>query len=183
MAGSMSYAERTKMKIRYDQKLNRNILEIEVEKETNEDEFILAEESIAKLLRTINMDIYIDVEGYQVSYGRKKSKIEVLCKEGLDLEQFCTQNSLEVEKGVKTNYIRPAGKRDVEVTVVGLGFNIPDSLVQEYITKFDVIYGKYEAGPFQGKLNGVRKYQFDFTESKLQMETFHILDGKTLKIF
>ena len=98
MAGSMSYAERTKMKIRYDQKLNRNILEIEVEKETNEDEFILAEESIAKLLRTINMDIYIDVEGYQVSYGRKKSKIEVLCKEDLDLEQFCIQNSLEVEK-------------------------------------------------------------------------------------
>ena len=148
-----------------------------MEKETNEDEFILAEESIAKLLRTINMDIYIDVEGYQVSYGRKKSKIEVLCKEGLDLEQFCTQNSLEVEKGVKTNYIRPAGKRDVEVTVVGLGFNIPDSLVQEYITKFggklvtnDVIYGKFGSGTFQGKLNGVRKYRVDFTQSKREPE-------------
>ena len=73
-----------------------------------------------------------------MSYGRKKSKIEVLCKEGIDLEQFCTQNRLEVEKGVKTNYIRPAGKRDVEVTVVGLGFNTPDSLVQEYIMKFGV---------------------------------------------
>ena len=97
---SATYADRAKTNVRYDQKLKRNVLEIEVEKDSTEAEMILSEETIANLLRMIHMDIYIDVKGYQVSYGRKKSKIEVLCKEGIDLEQFCTQNILEVEKGV-----------------------------------------------------------------------------------
>ena len=106
------------------------------------------------------------------------------------MEQFCLCESLQVEKGVKTNFIRPAGRKDVAVTITGLGFNTPDSLVQEYICKFggklvtnDVIYVKYGEGPFKGKLNGARKYQIDFTEAKLQMGTFHILDGKRLKVF
>ena len=187
---SNSYADRTKMNVRYDQKLKRNVLDIEVEKDSIEDEMILSEETVAELLTKINMDILTHVEGYQVSHGRKKSKIEVLCKAGLDLEQFCMYERLEVEHNVKTNFIRPAGRREVEVTVTGLGFNIPDSLVQEYISKFggklvtnDVIYGKYSDGPFRGKLNGIRKYQVDFTESKKQMGTFHILDGKKVKVF
>ena len=101
MAGSdmqTTYADRAKINIRYNQKLKRNVLEIEVEKDSTEAEMILSEETIANLLRTIHMDIYIDVEGHQVSYGRKKSKIEVLCKEGIDLEQFCTKNRLQVER-------------------------------------------------------------------------------------
>ena len=114
----------------------------------------------------------------------------MLCKPGLDLEQFCTQESLEVEKGVKTSYIRPAGRKHVEVKVTGLGFNTPDSLVQDYIVKFggklvttDVIYEKYSEGTFQGKLNGVRKYNVDFTKSEVKMGTFHILDGRKVKVF
>ena len=61
MAGSdmqTTYADRAKMNIRYNQKLKRNVLEIEAEKYSIEDEFILSEETIAKLLRTIHMDIY-----------------------------------------------------------------------------------------------------------------------------
>ena len=132
---SNSYADRAKMNIRFNQKLKRNVLDIEVVKESDEDEMILNEDTIAKLLNNLRLNIS-HVEGYQVSYGRKKSKIEVLCKAGLDLEQFCVSESLQVEKGVRTNFIRPSGRKDVEVTVVGLGFNTPDSLVQEYITKF-----------------------------------------------
>ena len=125
-----------------------------------------------------------------MSHGRKKAKIEVLCRADLDLEKFCIHESLQVEKGVKTNFIRPAGRKDVEVTVAGLGFNTPDSLVQEYITKFggkmvtnNVIYGKFTSGPFNGKLNGVRKYQFDFTELHTPMGTFHMLDGNKVRVF
>ena len=187
---STSYADRAKMNIRYNQKLKRNVLEIEVEKDKVENEVILSEETMVKLLNKIHLNINSHVEGYQVSYGRKKSKIEVLCKPGLDLEQFCNHESIEVEKGVRTNFIRPAGRKDVEVSVAGLGFNTPDSLVQDYITKFggklvtnDVIYGKFGPGPFQGKLNGVRKYRVDFTEANLEMGTFHILDGGKVKIF
>ena len=188
--GVMSYADRAKLNVRFDQRLRRNVLEIEVEKDKEDDEIILTEDTIAKLLNKIKLNIYSHVEGYQVSFGRKKAKIAVLCKQGLDLEQFCIRESLEVEKGVKTNFIRPAGRKDVAVTVTGLDFNTPDSLVQEYITKFggklitnDVIYGKYGEGPFKGKINGVRKYQVDFSEAKLQMGTFHILDGQKVKVF
>ena len=83
---SNSYAERAKMNIRFDQKLKRNVLEIEVEKDNEEEEIILSAETVSKLLNKIKMNIHSHVEGYQVSFGRKKSKIEVLCKQGLDLE-------------------------------------------------------------------------------------------------
>ena len=75
---STSYADRAKMNIKYNQKLKRNVLEIEVEKDSVEVEAILSEETISKLLNKIKMNIYSHVEGYQVSYGRKKSMIKVL---------------------------------------------------------------------------------------------------------
>ena len=62
------------MNVRFDQKLKRNVLEIEVEKDSEEDEIILTEETFAKLLYKIKLNI-AHVEGYQVSFGRKKSKI------------------------------------------------------------------------------------------------------------
>ena len=46
-----------------------------------------------------------------------------------------------------------------------------------------VIYEKYSEGTFQGKLNGVRKYNVDFTKSEVKMGTFHILDGRKWKVF
>ena len=85
----MSYADRAKLNVRFDQRLKRNVLEIEVEKDNEDDEMILAEDTIAKLLTNIKLNIYSHVEGYQVSFGRKKAKIQVLCKHGIDLEQLC----------------------------------------------------------------------------------------------
>ena len=64
---STSYAERAKMNIRYNQRLKRNVLEIEVEKENVEDEIILSEETIVKLLHNLRLNIKSHVEGCQVS--------------------------------------------------------------------------------------------------------------------
>ena len=64
----LSYADKTKMNIRYDQKLKRNVLDIEVEEEKFEDEMILSEETVAKLLNKIKMDIQTHVKGYIVSH-------------------------------------------------------------------------------------------------------------------
>ena len=55
----LSYADKAKMNIRYDQKLKRNVLDIEVEKDNFEDEMILSAESVEKLLTKINMNIKI----------------------------------------------------------------------------------------------------------------------------
>ena len=48
-----SYADRAKMNIRLDQKLKRNVLEIEVEKENEQDEMVLMDVTVAKLLNKI----------------------------------------------------------------------------------------------------------------------------------
>ena len=131
-----SYADRAKMNVRFDQRLKRNVLDIYVEKKDVKDEMFLNQDVVAKLLKNIGMNIEGEVEGYQVTYGGRSGKIAVLCKAGINLERFCRQESYEVCKGVTTKNIRPSGRRDVTVTVSGLDFNTPDTLVQEYIAKF-----------------------------------------------
>ena len=185
-----SYADKAKMNVRFDQRLKRNVLDIEVEKKDVKDEMFLEQDVVAKLLKNLGMDIDTDVDGYQVTYGGKFGKIAVLCKAEIDLEKFCRQECYEVCRGVMTKNIRPSGRKDVTVTVSGLDFNTPDTLVQEYITKFggklvsnNVIYARHGEGPFKGKLNGDRKYQVDLTAATSTMGTYHYLDGERVRVY
>ena len=88
-----------------------------------------------------------------------------------------------------TGTVRPAGKRDVTVTIIGLDFNTPDGFVFEYLKKFGdiannaVIYCKFEEGEFKGKFNGVRKYQIDFSKAAKTMGTYHLIDGCRTRVF
>ena len=124
------------------------------------------------------------MEGY---FQRNKS-IHVWLINGINLDKFCRNESIKVTKNVKTGFIRPAGKKEVTVTVSSLEFNTPDTFVMEYLSKFgtvittNVIYDRYKEGPFHGKYNGDRKYQVDFTKSKVSMGTFHIIDGSRVRI-
>ena len=92
-------------------------------------------------------------------------------------------------ENVITGIIRPAGKKDVTVSVVGLDFNTPDTFVIDYLNKFGVvlsnavIYARFDTGPFQGKYNGERKYQVDFSKASKQMGTYHIIDGSKVRVF
>ena len=88
-----SYADRAKMNVRFDQRLRRNVLDIEVEKTDVKDEMFLNQDVVAKLLKNIGMNIEGEVEGYQVTYGGRSGKIAVLCKTGINLEKFCRQES------------------------------------------------------------------------------------------
>ena len=103
--------------------------------------------------------------------------------------KFCKEDKIRVQPGVTTSLSKPAGRNDVTVTAVGLNFNTPDTFVQEYIKKFgriisdSVIYGKYTEGPFKNKYNGERKYQVEFSEDKIPIRTYHIIDGERVKVF
>ena len=105
------------------------------------------------------------------------------------MDKFCKDININVIPGVMTGLIRPAGKKDVTVTVDGLDFNTPDSFIIDYLNKFGVVlsnavmYTKYDAGPFKGKFNGERKYQVDFSKSNRQMGTYHIIDGSKVTYF
>ena len=188
--GDKSYAERLKTNVSYNERLKRNILEISIEKTDNDAEVIVSENSVVRVLKSIGMDIVSQVEGYQVQYNGRTNLISVWAAEDLDLERFCKTEAIRISKGIVTGQIRPASRRDVTLTVSGLDFNTPDTLIFEYIQKFgasivnnNVTYVKYIEGPFKGKFNGERRYQVNFSNCTRQMGTYHYLDGAKVKIF
>ena len=186
--GERTYADRLKTNVSYNERIKRNVLEITVEKIDSDAEIIISENSVVRVLKSIGMDIMSQVEGYQVQYNGRTSLISVWATEDLDLERFCKAEAIIIGKGIVKGQIRPATRRDVSLTVSGLDFNTPDSLIFEYIQKFgativsnNVVYSKYNEGPFKGKYNGERKYSVNFTNGN--MGTYHFLDGAKIKIF
>ena len=183
-----SYADRLKTNIKFDQRLKRNVLEINIEKEENEIEVVLDQNVVAKLTKSLKMDVSSEMEGYQTKFTKYGAIISVWCRQGVNLEKFCRNEKIQVTNGVYTGNIYPAGRKDVSVKVSGLNWNTPDSLVIEYIKKFggqlvsdEVIYETFTDGPLCGKKTGDRKYQVIF--SGIQMGTFHFLDGERVKFF
>ena len=188
---AMSYADRLKTNVKFDQRLKRNVLEITIERTDREKRIDMKPETVSRLLISIGLNVRDEMEGYQVTYGRICT-ISVWVKKGITLDRFCQKEGILVDKemGLRTGTIRPAGRRDVLVTVAGVDYNTPDSLIQEYLEKFggklmnqNVIYGKYTEGPFIGKINNERKYEVDFSDAKTKMGTFHFIDGARVRIF
>ena len=164
---SDSYANRLKTNVKFDNRLKRNLLEITLEKTSSEveSEVIISQEAIARLFRSLKLDIITQVEGYQVIFNKGVHIISVWVANGVNLDKFCVSENISVGKGIITGSIRPAGRQNVTVTITGLDFNTPDTLVHDYIQKFGgqvlnkkVIYSKFSDGPFSGKYTGERKY-------------------------
>ena len=126
---TMSYADRLKTNVRHDQRLKRNVLEITIEKE-KEVRIELDPATVARIMHSIGLDIGNQVEGYQIIYG-KVCIISVWVVKGVYLDRFCQRENIIVSKGVVTGTIGPAGRRDVIVTVAGVDFDTPDTLIQE----------------------------------------------------
>ena len=187
----LSYADRLRTNVNYDQRLKRNVLEISVEKNEKDLEIYLDQDSVARVCKSIGMDIISEVEGYQVHYNGRNCTLKVWAYKGVNLERFCRVEGINVSKGVMTGMIRPAGRSDVTMSVIGLDFNTPDTLMMDYINKFggviisrSVIYSKYSEGPFKGKYNGEWKYQVEFSKQiSRNMGTYHYLDGEKTRIF
>ena len=182
-----SYADMLKTNVKWDQRLKRNILEITFEKSENEKPASLSQNCLTKLFTALGMNIDRDIEGYSI----KQKIISVWVKKGISLERFCKDECIKIAPGVKTGFIRPAGRKFVMVSISGLDFNTPDSFVFEYLSNFGtvtsdinaVIYDKYKDGPFKGKYNGDRKYQVYTRKSKIKMGTYHLIDVSKTRIF
>jgi hypothetical protein len=56
----------------------------------------------------------------------------------ISLDRFCKYISIKVTVGVMTGKIRPAGIKDVTVSVVGLDFNTPDLFVVDYFSNLEL---------------------------------------------
>ena len=100
----VSYAERLKTNIRYDQRLKRNVLDIEIEKLDKDNDLDLSQSCVARLLTSIGMNISSELKGYQIMYGRGVT-LAVWCAPGVNLEKFCRTESIQVTRGVWTKNI------------------------------------------------------------------------------
>ena len=69
-ASKMSYSDRLKTNVRYDQRLKRNVLEITLEKTENDATIDDVDaDAIARVFKTLGIDIAKQVKGSQVHYG------------------------------------------------------------------------------------------------------------------
>ena len=98
-----SYAERLKSHVSFSQRLNRNILEISLEKSNRQSlSQDLSSESIANVFKSLGIDIVTQLEGYQIQNKGFNSAISVWFKEGVNIEKFCKDVSIRVNDEVRT---------------------------------------------------------------------------------
>ena len=178
------YSQRLKMRIQKSERLNRNVLEINLEKEQNAEQ--IEETMIAKLFDKVGITM-VQLEGFQLVPKRMPRKVYVWFKEGVDIHQFCKDECYRLAAGVKTGTIKPMDRKEVEVTIKGLNLNTPDTMVMEYLNLFGkvvknvAVYLKNRDGPFEGLKNGDRKYMMDFTGGR-NLGTYHLVDGANVHI-
>ena len=107
------YSQQLKIRIQKSERLNRNVLEINLKKER--DAKNVGEEVIEKLFECV-----------QSVPPRFPNKVFVWFKDPeLDLNQFCKEECFRLGTGVKTGTIRPMDKKEVEVTIKNLNLNTP----------------------------------------------------------
>ena len=181
-----SYSDRLKMNVKKSERLSRKVLEITLDVD-NQTQVKVEDKDAAKVAARIGIDLVNDLEGYQICPGNSK-KILFWLKESCNIDRYCKDEVFRVSQGIRTGFIRPMDRREVVVTVKGLSFNTPDSLVIEYLNKHGkvtnprVIYDVTKEGPFKGVRNGDRKYQCDFTQG-INLGSYHIIDGLKVNIF
>ena len=178
------YSQQLKIRIQKSERLNRNVLEINLEKEKSAE--AIEDEVIAKLLERVGINKVL-VEGLQLVPKRFPRKVYVWFKEGVDLNQFCKDECYKLGSGVKTGLIKPMDRKEVEVIIKGLNLNTPDSMAMEYLGLFGkvvknvAVYVTNKEGPFAGLKNGDRKYMMDFSGGR-NLGTYHLIDGANVHV-
>ena len=83
----------------------------------------------------------------------------------MDIDQYSRYDVIDIiSTGVRAVMIKPAGRREVVISVKGLHPNTNDQKVLSYLDKFGkvvskkVIYGVFNSGPLAGMKNGDRSF-------------------------
>ena len=103
-----SYADKLKTYVRFDQVLKRNVLDISLEGADPGNNNVESGD-VQRLLSKLGIEIQTQVQGYQVHHGRP-FHLEVWLAPGVNIDRFCKEDIIQVNKTVKTSYIRPAGR-------------------------------------------------------------------------
>ena len=168
--------------------LNKNILEVVLEKD-NKGAFLVTDNDCAKLMRKIGLDLRpgVHVEGVQLC-PNGRGVILITLKDGVGIDSFCMYDTLQVtESGIRTTLVKPAGKREVTVTVKGIHPNTKDSVVLDYLGKFGrivttkVVHDVFKEGPLRGMKNGDRAYKLEVKPGE-NVGSYHIIDGHKVSL-
>ena len=163
---------------------NKNVLEVVLEKDER-GSFNVSESDCARVMRKLGIDQRpgVHVEGVQICPNGRGVLLITLKKE-VPIEMFCRHDVIEVtESGIRAVHVKPAGKREVVVTMKGIHPNTRDDGVVDYLSKYGrlvtskVIYGVFGDGPLQGIRNGDRLYKVELKPS-INLGTYHVIDGQ-----
>ena len=109
-------------------------------------------------------------------------------KKELEISRFCRHDVLDVtETGIRLVMVKPAGRREVVVTIKGIHPNTRDEVVLDYLSKFGkicstkVVYGVFGDGPLKGLKNGDRSYKLELKPST-NLGSYHAIDGQKVTI-
>ena len=81
---------------------------------------------VHKLMNNLGIYVRSHVQGYQV-YPGHPFHMEIWMVPGVDLDRFWKEDIFQANNDIKTSFIRPAGKKEVTVSIKGIIFNISAS--------------------------------------------------------
>ena len=162
------------------QRLNKNVIEIVLEKDSR-GAFSASDNETSRVLQKLGMDIQTHAEMVQICpLGR--NIIQVTLKQDVDMSRFYNKEVFEVKPGMRVSQVRSAGQREVTLLIKGLHPQTSDAMVIKYlkcmakVEKTKVILDTYSEGPLKGLQNGDRRYTVEFLPN-IPIGAFHIIDG------
>ena len=167
----------------------KNLLEIRLERTGFNVNFNLTQSELDHLLTRLGIDSshFTGVS----SCPEGKGVVYVTLHPSVNIQRFLNKSEcFQLKEGIRTGIIRPAGKKELSVTISGLHPNTKDQAVVKYlsahgkVSKTDkVIHHVYPGAPGStlcaGKLNGNRTYMVEVTKS---MGSYHIIDGEKVSV-
>ena len=167
---------------------DRNVLEVVLEKDFR-GPFIVTEIECFNLMKKLGLDPRpgVHVLGVQIC-PQVRGIIYFTLKEDIDIAKFCSYEVLEVtSSGIRVVNLKPAGKREVVITLRGIHPNTKDDIVVNYLNRFGkviskkIVYGAYSEGPLKGFKNGDRSLKVELRPG-LNIGSYHVLDGQKVSL-
>ena len=167
---------------------DNNVLEIVLEKEFR-GSFSVTEAECMNIFKKLGLDPRpgVQVEGVQIC-PQGRGVIFITLKKEVDIATFCRYDVFEITRsGIRSVLVKPAGKREVVVSIRGIHPNTRDDVVIDYLGRFGkvitsrVIYGVYSEGPFRGMRNGDRSYKMEVRPGT-NLGSYHVIDGQKITV-
>ena len=166
--------------------LKKNVIEVILEKDSKGPLNVSVEDCFKVIVKLgIDPQPGVHLESVQIC-PNGRGVVFLTFKKEIPIEKFCGHEVIQVtQSGIRAVQIKPAGKRDVVVTIKGLHPNTRDDGVMDYLSKFGkvtstrVVRSVYSDGPLKGLGNGDRMYKLELRHNSY-LGSYHVIDGQRI---